>query len=112
MILRAQPKNDAGCSIHENADTGPSLRRDRHTERSVCGLLKVHTLVLTRFVRGGENQMVASIRRALVGEATQHAMTVFPAGRLDRAWGGLWYASVDGGLWVGQLFFDVRTPPS
>ena len=53
MILTAQPKNDAGCSIHENADTGPSLRRDRHTERSVCGLLRVHTLVLTRFIRGG-----------------------------------------------------------
>ena len=27
--------------------------------------------------------MVASIRRALVGEPTQHAMTVFPAARLD-----------------------------
>jgi hypothetical protein len=34
MILTAQPKNDAGCSIHEMLTPGPSLRRDRHTERS------------------------------------------------------------------------------
>ena len=53
MILRAQPQNDAGCSVHENADTGPSFRRDRHTERSICGLLGIVTLVLTRFIRGG-----------------------------------------------------------
>ena len=53
MILRAQPQNDAGCSVHENADTGPSFRRDRHTERSICGLLEFLTLVLTRFIRGG-----------------------------------------------------------
>jgi hypothetical protein len=87
MILTAQPKNDAGCSIHENADTGPSLRRDRHTERSVCGLLRVHTLAHPIYPGrvesdGGEHTAGAC------GEPTQHAMTVFPAGRLDKGWTG------------------------
>jgi len=33
--------------------------------------------------------MVASIRRELVSEPTQHAMTVVPAARLDRGWRGI-----------------------